>query len=1040
MLMASLRRSSHRSFAHRVFAPVLVCAAALASPNACFGQAAAPYLTTTWAQASPATSPPGRIFATMAYDAANGTVVLFGGAGGGGNLADTWTWNGSTWTQQTPATSPPARYGSAMAYDAANGTVVLFGGYGSGGLADTWTWNGTTWTHQSPSTSPPARWGATMAYDAATGTVLLFGGYGGPGAFLADTWTWNGTTWTQQSPAASPPARQYSTAGYDAATGTVVLFGGGGVSSLLNDTWTWNGSTWTQQSPAASPGARYDAAMAYDAANGTVVLFGGNVGGSLSDTWTWNGTTWTQQSPAASPGARSAAAMAYDAATGAVVLFGGSNSAGTILGDTWNYELTPYFGTVAVGGSASATATFNVTTAGTMGTPIVLTQGAPNLDFTLGTGSTCIGTVAIGNCTVSVNFAPTVPGQRLGAVELTNSSGTVIATAFISGIGSGPLATLTPGIISTVAGNGTGGYVAAQDGGPATSAELYYPADVAVDGAGNLYIADYFNDRVRKVTAGTGIITTVAGNGAGDQGRGTGSYSGDGGPANAAALFEPDGVAVDGAGNLYIADENNQRIRKVTAATGIITTVAGNGTAGYVAAQDGGPATEAELYYPGGVAVDGAGNLYIADAYNNRIRKVAAATGIITTVAGNGTAGYVASQDGGPATSAEVNYPERVKVDGAGNLYIADSSNQRIRAVAAATGIISTVAGNGSYGYVASQDGGPATSAELYQPDGIAVDGAGNLYIADQDNNRIRKVAAATGIISTIGGTGSEGYSATQDGGPATGAYLYNPFAVSLDGSGNLYIADGRNNRIRKVSVKDGIEFPTATAAGAGDSTDGTQTLTLDNIGNLPLTIAAMQNNSGSYILANPLTGGCATTVAVPIGGSCLLGEQFAPVAGSSGLVVGSLAVTDNSLNVSGSVQDVPLSGTTTAGAITVTVSANSVVAGAASDTISVIVGFSGTASDTGAITVTVNGSAAGVGTPSCTSKGGHENCDYPYTGAALATAGNYPIAVSVAPTGSYSAGSGTATLAVTGTGGHTLPVRPVAGPITVAPVLQRNP
>ena len=217
-------------------------------------------------------------------------------------------------------------------------------------------------------------------------------------------------------------------------------------------------------------------------------------------------------------------------------------------------------------------------------------------------------------------------------------------------------------------------------------------------------------------------------------------------------------MAVDASGNLYIADTGNNRIRKVSA-TGIITTVAGNGSAGY--SGDGGPATSAQLDGPEGVAVDGSGNLYIADTCNNRIRKVSA-TGIITTVAGNGSAGY--SGDGGPATSAQLSLPAGVAVDGSGNLYIADSGNNRIRKVSA-TGIITTVAGNGSPGY--SGDGGPATSAQLNQPAGVAVDASGNLYIADSSNNRIRKVSA-TGIITTVAGNGFDGYSG--DGGPATSA------------------------------------------------------------------------------------------------------------------------------------------------------------------------------------------------------------------------------------------------------------------------------
>jgi len=332
------------------------------------------------------------------------------------------------------------------------------------------------------------------------------------------------------------------------------------------------------------------------------------------------------------------------------------------------------------------------------------------------------------------------------------------------------------GIISTVAGNGTWAF--SGDGGPATSASLWAPCGVAVDAAGNLYIADKYNDRIRKVSP-SGIINTVAGNGAY-------KFAGDGGSATSASLNDPQGVAVDAAGNLYIADRYNSRIRKVSPA-GVISTVAGSSARGY--SGDGDPATIARLFWPSGVAVDTAGNLYIADHGNNRIRKVNP-SGIISTVAGNGQ--WAFSGDGGPAISASLNDPQGVAVDAAGNLYIADYGNNRIRKVSP-SGTISTVAGNGRYGF--SGDGGPATSASLGWVEGVAVDAAGNLYIADTDNG-IRKVSPS-GIISTVVGNGTVGFSG--DGGPATSASLKYPIAVAVDAAGNLYVAD--DNRIRKVTL-----------------------------------------------------------------------------------------------------------------------------------------------------------------------------------------------------------------------------------------------
>ncbi len=313
------------------------------------------------------------------------------------------------------------------------------------------------------------------------------------------------------------------------------------------------------------------------------------------------------------------------------------------------------------------------------------------------------------------------------------------------------------GLINTIAGNGNAGY--SGDNGAAVNAELQYPGGVAVDSNGNVYIDDYYNSRIRKITASTGVITTVAGNG-------TAGYSGDGGAATSAELNYPTAVAVDAYGNIYIADNSNERVRKVTVSTGIITTIAGNGNLGY--SGDGGAATSAELDLPLSVAVDSSGNIYIAD-FGNRVRKVTVSSGIITTVAGDGTAGY--SGDGGAATSAELNYPSGVAVDSSGNIYIGDTSNERIRKVTVSTGVITTVAGNGTLGY--SGDGGAATSAELGYPWGVAVDSSGNIYIGDSNNNRVRKVTVSTGIISTIAGNGTGGY--TGDGGTATNAELNGP-------------------------------------------------------------------------------------------------------------------------------------------------------------------------------------------------------------------------------------------------------------------------
>ncbi len=448
----------------------------------------------------------------------------------------------------------------------------------------------------------------------------------------------------------------------------------------------------------------------------------------------------------------------------------------------------------------------------------------------------------------------------------------------------------TTGIVTTVAGDGTSGY--GGDGGAATAAQLQSPGDVAVDAAGKLYIADSGNARVRMVDPANGQITSLASNvgassvavsvdgkamfaaywlgvatqiaaGTATLVAGGGAEVGDNGAATAALLSGPTGTAVDVSGAVYIWDTGFNRIRKVS--QGIISTYAGTGQAPTGAgAGDGGPATAALLRGSqfqdwGGLGLDGAGNLYLSEAHF--IRKIAAATGIITTVAGfaahpscwnyAGTtdisaltqclwdiAGvtvnregdlYLAlstvsvvltipvksglleplagtflaqyfSGDGRPAASATLAQPMGVALDKHGNVFIADSQNHRIRRVDAATGIITTVAGTatqigGFNGY--SGDGGPAAQAKLNTPTSVAVDATGNLFIADTGNNVIRKVDAATGIITTIAGKGVAG--SGGDGGPAVLAQLKNPTGVSVDNSGTVYFSDSYNNRVRAL-------------------------------------------------------------------------------------------------------------------------------------------------------------------------------------------------------------------------------------------------
>ena len=339
------------------------------------------------------------------------------------------------------------------------------------------------------------------------------------------------------------------------------------------------------------------------------------------------------------------------------------------------------------------------------------------------------------------------------------------------------------GEVATVAGTGAAGY--SGDGGLATAAQLNIPVGVAMDPQGNFYFDDFLNHVVRRVDGTTGIITTVAGTG-------TAGYSGDGGLATAAQLNEPHSVAFDASGNLYIGDRANYVVRRVDAVTDIITTVAGTGTAGY--SGDGGLATAAQMRLMYDLTFDLNGNLLLADAENNRVRKLDTTTGIITTVAGTGTAGY--SGDGGLATAAELDFPQGVGVDPSGNLFISDSFNDVVRRVDAATGIITTFAGTGTEG--SSGDGGQATDAEFTYPFYITVDGIGDVFICDIGDNRVRKVDAATGIITTVAGTGVAGFSG--DGGPAIDAQFNSLGSAIFDLQGNLLIADSLNHRIRQVA------------------------------------------------------------------------------------------------------------------------------------------------------------------------------------------------------------------------------------------------
>jgi sugar lactone lactonase YvrE len=412
-------------------------------------------------------------------------------------------------------------------------------------------------------------------------------------------------------------------------------------------------------------------------------------------------------------------------------------------------------------------------------------------------------------------------------------------------------------IIDTDAGTGVRGF--SGDGGPANEADLHRPFGVAVNAAGELYIADTLNYRVRKVDA-SGTISTVAGDG-------VAGFAGDGGPATSGRLNQPQGLAFDTAGNLYIADVGNQRVRKVDTG-GTITTVAGSGAQGF--AGDDGPAVDAAFQFPVAVTVDADGDLFIADQNNHRIRKVDPA-GTITTVAGTGVAAY--SGDGGPATSAQLNAPRALDADADGNLYVADTFNHRIRRVDT-TGTITTYAGSGIGAFYG--DGGPATSAGLQHPRGLEMTAAGVLVIADTNNAAVRAVLADGSMITLAGYACAPNWPPCAgfdgDGDVPTEAMFDFPQDVAADADGVLYIADERNDRVRKIYPGGGAVGGRVVADDGGASAAGL-TVNLYATSDLGTPVATTTTNAHGFYGFSVLVGDYTVEVE---GGAGFVGEWYA--------------------------------------------------------------------------------------------------------------------------------------------------------------------
>jgi sugar lactone lactonase YvrE len=555
-----------------------------------------------------------------------------------------------------------------------------------------------------------------------------------------------------------------------------------------------------------------------------------------------------------------------------------------------NIYPTPFFSALSVGTKISQNAAIVATTAVTPSTAT-----SANTEFVVGTPTGCsLGTALASGayCTFPIQFAPAGPGLRSGQLKLTDSSSNVYTDTLV-GVGLAPAAAFYGGTVTTLAGNGTAGSTG--NGGLATAALVNAPRGGAFDSLGNFFFSDSGNNVIREIVKSSGNITIVAGNG-------TGGFNGDGTAATSAELNAPTGIAIDPAGNLYIADAGNNRIREVSANTGMISTIAGTGMAGYTG--DTGLATLATFNKPSGIAIDNAGTLYIADTGNNALRAFSPLGGVIVTLAGTGTAGYVG--DNGVPQLAQLNAPSAVTVDLAGNIYVADTGNAVVRRIVPIVfgiinfqGTLSTYAGTAG-GTANTGDGGPAVSAGLLTPAGLGVDAAGDLYIAA---GGVVRMVSPSGTINTIAGTGAAGSYSGEDGSATSAVFPAPAQNLAVDQVGNIVLSDTVGNRLISISAANG--GPVVFNAQVYNTSSPPQSLTMYNTGNQPLTLSKIVVPTG-FTLSTGINA-CTSTTVLAVAASCTFTITFSPpsVANYSSQIT----ITDNALNNASSTQIIPVTG-----------------------------------------------------------------------------------------------------------------------------------